>query len=73
MVVWIFRPAGQHAMSPLDLCDFGAKLYYMLCRNKYTVLVGSVLYCKSVEYNILPLLLFPQQIHMGDLDVAEVE
>lgn len=58
-------------MSLLDLCDFAAELYYMLCRNKYTVLVGSVLYCKSVEYNIPLLLLFQRQIHMGDLDVAE--
>ncbi len=58
-------------MTLLDLCDSTAKLYYMLCRIKYTkpcwvweTVWNIILYCYCY---------FSTSIHMGVPEVAEAE
>lgn len=71
--VWILRPVGQRVMSLLDLCDSTAKLYYMLCWNKYTNLAVSVLYETVWNIILYCYCYFSASIHVGVSDVAEAE
>lgn len=62
-------------MSLLDLFDTTAKLYYVLCLNKYT----KPCWVCAVRDNIIIIIIiycycfFSASIHMGDSDIAEAE